>query len=538
MAQLLSNDQLQSAHGSQGWKEQGVPRLLQPGVDYTPLALADADGAFKAISKAMDQGVDSMNDRPDDQENPFVPAIYTYFGQFVDHDLTLDTASNLADATKDPNNERTPRLDLDCLYGQGPDSGAFMYDRDGKLATNLDNPYDLPRAASPFDSGDRFSHRAIIGDPRNDENSIVCQLQLTLIHFHNAMIEHFKGQGLKGPKLFNRARQEVRYTYQTIVVKDFLKRIIQRDTYNGFDNDYNTLGAAAFKLYKPGPQRVGLPLEFTGAAYRFGHSGVRNAYRLNKDFRSLVFDDDQAPSQTLVGFGDLPKNHVIEWSLLVSNAKAPGELFENPDFSDPDQKNPKRLQFAYKLDTTLVDPLAHLPLRIAGDDVGTTFASLAARNLKRGYNFRLPSGQVVAAVIGAAPPLLQIGDKLLKFIDADPKKQIPGLTAADAAALNADTPLWLYVLAEAQMGMLTTEGAYPTKTIDGEIVIAKDPEVGTQLGPVGGRILMEVFYGVLADDPESVFQQSGWTPVVTTSGGALTLWDVLNYIQAFGAPGA
>ena len=97
MAQLLSNDQLQSAHGSQGWKEQGVPRLLQPGVDYTPLALADADGAFKANSKAMDQGVDSMNDRPDDQENPFVPAIYTYFGQFVDHDLTLDTASNLAD---------------------------------------------------------------------------------------------------------------------------------------------------------------------------------------------------------------------------------------------------------------------------------------------------------------------------------------------------------------------------------------------------------------------------------------------------------
>lgn len=538
MAQLLSNDQLQSAHGSQGWNEQGVPRLLQPGVDFTPLTLADADGAFKAISKAMDQGVDSISDRPDDQENPYVPAIYTYFGQFVDHDLTLDTASNLADASADPNNERTPRLDLDCLYGQGPDSGAFMYERDGKLATNPDNPYDLPRAASQFDPGDKFSHRAIIGDPRNDENSIVCQFQLALIHFHNAMIEHFKGQGKKGQDLFKAARQEVRYTYQTIVVEDFLKRIVNPKTYGDFAKEYATLGAAAFKLYKPGPQRTGLPLEFTGAAYRFGHSGVRNAYRLNKDFRSLVFDDDQMPSQTLVGFGDLPKNHVIDWSLFVSNAKAPGEIFDNTAFAEDRKSDPERLQFAYKLDTTLVDPLAHLPERISGDAVGTTFASLAARNLKRGYNFRLPSGQVIAALLGSAPPPLQIGEKLLKFVDANPDKQIKGLTAADAAALNADTPLWLYVLAEAQKGLLNAEGVYPTKSVEGVDVFKKESKDGTQLGPVGGRILMEVFYGVLEDDKESVFHQTNWTPVVPSSGAALTLWDVLNYIQAFGAPNA
>ena len=54
--------------------------------------------------------------------NPNIPAGFTYLGQFVDHDITLDLTS-LADKEKDPlgiENFRTPSLDLDCVYGLGP----------------------------------------------------------------------------------------------------------------------------------------------------------------------------------------------------------------------------------------------------------------------------------------------------------------------------------------------------------------------------------------------------------------------------------
>ncbi len=237
---------------------------------------------------------------------------------------------------------------------------------------------------------------------------------------------------------------------------------------------------------------------------------MRNAYRLNKDFQSLVFDDDQKPSQTLVGFGDLPKNHVIDWSLFVDNVKAPGEKYDNPDFPDDDQRDPRRLQFAYKLDTSLVDPLAHLPQRISGDDVGTTFASLAARNLKRGYNFRLPSGQQIAAVLGRrTPPLLQIGEKLLRFVDPDPNKQIKGFPSPTLRRSPLTRRSGFTSSLEAQQQMLKGAAAFKTKIVNDEPVIAKDPDDGTQLGPVGGRIVLEVFYGVLDSDPESGAEPEG-----------------------------
>ena len=172
--------QLQGGHGGQGSQESSFSRLLKKDHDYKPLVLSDPDKVVGIIAHAMDQGVDAANDLPDDQENPFVPAAYTYLGQFVDHDLTFDTRSTLQTITSGlssfPNDERTPRLDMDCLYGLGPNSAPYMYDEDGRLATNPVKPYDLPRSAILFKPDDPTSHRAIIGDPRNDENSIVCQI--------------------------------------------------------------------------------------------------------------------------------------------------------------------------------------------------------------------------------------------------------------------------------------------------------------------------------------------------------------------------
>ena len=528
MTETIADAQLNGDHGGQGSQEASFTRLLRKNVDYEPLSLSDPDRVFDRISKAMDQGLDDPSDTPDDQENPYVPAGYTYLGQLVDHDLTFDTRSTLdtlpSGLSSFPNDERTPRFDLDCLYGEGPSSSAFMYDSDGRLATNPSKPFDLPRAATLFDPSDPTSHRAIIGDPRNDENSIVAQLQLVFIKFHNKLIDAYKAQGLKGSALFKRAQKEVRFSYQLILVSDFLKRIVRKEVYDEFKNDFESHGNAAFKLFKPGPVRSALPLEFTGAAYRFGHSGVRNAYRLNDDFRRLIFDGSDDAAESLVGFGDLPDSHKIDWKLFFTDKLAPGDkasnASKNPDGTDV-ASDKKRLQFAYKLDTTLVDPLAHLPHRISGVDSNALFSSLAARNLKRGYNFNLPSGQDLARVLGVAkgPPLL-IGDKLQTFKDLD-------IAPGDAAALEKSTPLWLYILAEGQAALANAAGDFPREP-DGSI--HKDSNDGTQLGPVGGRIVLEVFFGLLDFDPGSYFWEPSWTPVIKPGAKTLTAWDILSFI--------
>ena len=527
----MADAQLQGGHGGQGSQDSSFSRLLEKDHDYKPLSLSDPDKVIGIIAHAIDQGPDGANDLPDEQENPFVPAGYTYFGQFVDHDLTFDTRSTLqtieSGLSSFPNDERTPRLDMDCLYGLGPSSAPFMYDEDGRLATNQDKPFDLPRSAIRFKPDDPASHRAIIGDPRNDENSIVCQLQLAFIQFHNAMIAHFKQQGLAGGTLFRAAQREVRFTYQTIVVTDFLKRIVQKPVYEDFVQDRLAGGDKAYKLYKKGELRRALPLEFTGAAYRFGHSGVRNAYRLNEMFQRLIFNGADDATESLVGFGDLPESHKIDWSLFVTDKLAPGTKGSNPSQIGGQDvpADSHRLQYAYKLDTSLVNPLLALPPRIGG--LGPLFNSLAARNIKRGYNFSLPSGQDVAKALGVGRhPPLQFGDRLLAF------KDMPGMSAANAAALEEKTPLWLYILAEGQACLANADGSFAMKTEDGVTMIDKDSDVGTQLGPVGGRILLEVFFGILDDDLESYVhaKPGSWNSVIKAGSDTITLWDMLRFV--------
>jgi hypothetical protein len=435
----------------------------------------------------------------------------------------------------------------------GPDAAPYAYDADGRLATNPTKPFDLPRATTLFDPADPQSHRAIIGDPRNDENSIVCQLHLAFILFHNKIIDHFKAAGVSGKDLFKAARREVRFTYQKIVVTDFLKRIIRKDVYDGFVYEYATNGDAAYKLYKPGALRDALPIEFTGAAYRFGHSAVRNAYRLNNrgqgGFQRKIFEPIGDVAESLVGFGDLPDNHEIDWTLFVTDALAPGDKSSNkstrPDGTplvSPTDDDPKRLQYAYKIDTTLVDPLKLLPPRISGSSAtkppASTFRSLAARNLKRGYNFSLPSGQDIAKRLGVTnhPPLV-FGEELKKFekmesLDDNGKPDFK-IPADAAAALEAKTPLWLYILAEAQAMLARPDGSFKTKVENNKTVIDKDSNQGTQLGPVGGRILLEVFFGILDDDPGSYFNtdpNKPWVSIVKPGAATITLWDLLHCI--------
>ena len=197
-----------------------------------------------------------------------VPVGHVFFGQFIDHDITLDLTSSLGGvAAEDLPNARTPTLDLDCVYGAGPDDAPFMYVQGGafggaKLLTGADqNPGDVAVANDLLRS---VNGRAIIGDHRNDENRIVSQVQLAMIRFHNLMCDKIHADtGAEGHDLFFEARRETTWHYQWSVVNDFLVAMcgeaVVRDILAGGRQFYC-------------PLEPFIPVEFSVAAYRFGHS--------------------------------------------------------------------------------------------------------------------------------------------------------------------------------------------------------------------------------------------------------------------------
>jgi Animal haem peroxidase len=395
---------------------------------------------------------------------------YTYLGQFIDHDLTFDPTSTL-ESTIDPSatvNFRSPRFDLDCLYGAGPDDQPYMYEADGqRLIEGV--------------GGDvfRFGERAVIGDPRNDENHLVVQWHRVMVRFHNTVIGWLSHDpSIKKDERYKKAQELVRWTYQWLIVNDFLPRILR-------DEDWKEMLATAVKEKKaPMAEKLNtqfgepfMPVEFSGAAYRFGHSMVRPSYHLNDSQVRLrdggegakggnrvpIFD---ASEPNLNGFRPLaqPSSTVplkIEWKYFFEFT------FKNDDGkvdrpTARDRKTGKTrdvVQPAYRIDTSMTEPLARLDI----PGVANNPPSLAERNMKRGARLRLPSGQNVAKALGI-PPLTKI--ELLLEKNPNPKpgpdsrdevnneaveKRVEHLGREGVDAVAATTPLWYYILAEAQM---------------------------------------------------------------------------------------
>lgn len=479
------------AHGLLGTREQYFTRLLPENPN------AFSDDSLDALAAMMIIDDTELKDGADAEENLAVPAGYTYLGQFIDHDITLDTTSSFADPAAAASNMRTPALDLDCLYGAGPQDQPYMYAPD--LATLL--PAD-PQATDLTRQG--ANGRAIIGDKRNDENSMVCQIQLAMVKFHNAVVRKLAPTVPTG-QLFERARQEVTWTYQRVVLEDYLLRIVNTHTYDSFTQRRGELGDAAYDLYVPS-LRTNLPKEFVAAAYRFGHSMVRTGYRLNAHFKRLVFDATDTADTSLVGFQPLPASHVIDdWGRFFT----PSFMVPASNGPDPVDNNPAvRLQYAYKIDPSLVLPLSKLPPSIGSG------ASLAALNLKRGNlpTYALATGQTFAAKLHEQP---LTGDALMvRAKTTSGNFTFRSVGDADPRFLT-DTPLWFYVLAEAQQPTLAHWHSIGKRDLTEDDFMSGPCSV-SQLGPVGGRILMEVFNGIVDADPRS-FRNAApvdWTPLI------------------------
>ncbi|HEY9763903.1 MAG TPA: heme peroxidase family protein [Trichocoleus sp.] len=391
-------------------------------------------------------------------ENPSILAGFTFLGQFIDHDLTFDPTSSL-ERQSDPEaieNFRTPSFELDSVYGAGPAASPFLYERDrenrGKLLIDAERPHDLPRNSQGV---------ALLGDPRNDENIIVSQLHLAFVKFHNAVYDKLKADGVNPGQLFDEAQKLVRWHYQWIVLHEFLPLLVGQEM-------VDKVLRQGRRFYNWRWRREPyIPVEFSVAAYRFGHSQVRSGYGINAGFGAAIFVPPGASGEDLSSGRPLEPRKVIDWRLF---------------FALDESVTPQRSQ---RIDTTLSRPLFQLPFGVAANP-----ASLAQRNLLRHLTFGLPSGQTVARKMGVTP--------------------LSASELADVGAIDSglakSTPLWFYILREAD------------KRANGQ-----------GLGPVGGRIVAEVFIGLLQADALSfVAQNPTWKPTLGTKGD-FKMADLLEF---------
>jgi hypothetical protein len=455
----------------------------------------------------------------DDEENFGIPAGYTYLGQFIDHDITFDPASSLQ-SQNDPDalvDFRTPALDLDNLYGRGPADQPYMFEADG---VHFAFGRDLTRNGKPSKNQKDLlrsdkTHRALIGDKRNDENVIVSQLQGVFLRFHNFLADQLLKE--EPATQFEEIQRAVRWHYQWIVLHDFLPRIV------GVDMVHKVLPhlKKGTSIYEDKPELhffswrnlPFMPVEFSVAAYRFGHSMVRPIYRLNTELGTGASQDEidrgvagrqfvfaAVQNEGLNGFRQFPDTWAIDWNLFF---EIDGKL------DDPKNRGPKRVQPAYKIDSSLVNPLAFLPEFSVGGPGGLkpdkdghptpqpgAVSNLAHRNLLRGLSMGLPSGQTVARHMGLTP----IPDDKLRVgkANADGIKGNPSITDF-GKTFKQNAPLWFYILAEAQHQWFVE--ASKKSGADAKNM------VHTRMGPVGGRIVAEVLIGLMLGDPHSFLSQ-------------------------------
>jgi hypothetical protein len=400
--------------------------------------------------------------------NPRMPAGYTYFGQYVDHDLTFDATSTLGRDNPPAlvRDFRTPRFDLDSLYGSGPMDQPFLYDWSLRqhqgvkllVGRNPDGPElaaeDLPR---------NQQGRALVGDPRNDENLIISQLHLLFIRFHNKVVDFLlhSEPDIKSPKLFENAQKLVRWHYQRVVKEDFLPRIV---------GDEMAKTTPEYFTWDDGDEPY-MPVEFSVAAFRFGHSMVRPDYTVRGGHPNVPILTSGTPlGQTLAGFRPLPAELEIEWKQFfpIDRATIP--------------------QRAMRIDPTLVRQLAHLP----PDD-----ASLPFLNLRRGRT--LPCGGDVAHAM-----------KIDRLAQNDLVASLPEKVDERVREVVLEkTPLWYYILAEAK---------------------AKGGN-GLRLGETGGRIVAEVINRLLAVDEDSYLNADDGSlpPLPAADDRRFTMTDLVKF---------
>ncbi|MEP6852965.1 MAG: peroxidase family protein [bacterium] len=414
------------------------------------------------------------------RNNPHDTAGMTFVGQFIDHDLTFDATSKLGVTTPPETspNSRSARFDLDSVYGGGPIVQPELYDPAAPITLHIESGgqfEDVPR---------RADHSAVIADVRNDSNLVVSGLHAAFLKFHNHAVKTVHRTGDDPIDTFTRARGATTWHYQWLVVNRVLPNFVDRRL-------VDDILASGSRYYRPGPAAY-IPVEFSGGAYRFGHSMVRPSYRANlagdggNPFFGLIFD-----RRVEVPDGQNPTTDPGD---LRGGFRAPRRFIGWQTFFDFGGTFSAATRPNKIIDTTLSTPLFALPTSAIAHLPGDPGPiALPQRTLLRHLTWSLPSGQAVARLM-----------------------REPVLSAADLADLagyghsfERSTPLWLYVLREAA---LVNDGQF--------------------LGPVGGRIVAEVMIGLLRADPTSYLSvRPQWRPHLGKAG---TDYDIVDFLRFAG----
>jgi Animal haem peroxidase len=458
------------------------------------------EGARKKTGIAMTEGGGGASQ---------LPAGFTYLGQFVDHDMTFDKTEVMLGENVSPVDllqGRSPSLDLDSLYGAGPlDPGsAKFYEPDGlhlKLGRTVAiggdaarDGFDLPRGAGTTNKAKR---KAVIPDHRNDENLVVASTHLAFIRFHNRIVDSLPASTPPAMR-FAKARELATKHYQWMLRHDYLPRICAPAVLN---NVFNS-GRKAFEVGANPTDVPTMPIEFSVAAFRLGHSMVRQAYNWN-----ARFDDGGGSLDLLFLFsgtsgdfaGDLalPSNWIADFRRLYDFKEA-----GRNDLAVPAGK----FNRAMRIDTTLVNPLRNLPggsfggPQVPFDDVR---ANLAFRNLTRARMVRLATGQQMARFLrNRGVNVTALTRTQIK--NGSNGADLGGLTEPQRKALLRDTPLWFYILREAELN-------------------------GGKLKGVGARIVAETFHRAIEGSSVSIVRDPAWRPTLGPDSSTFRMVDLLLF---------
>jgi hypothetical protein len=463
-----------------------------------------------------------------------VPAVFTFVGQFIDHDLTMNAVDLFVDQTGATRNGSSPLIDLDSMYGPrstGTGPTDKIFDKHGKFRMDPvpgTAGFDLQRTKMSLPAG-AITHlppafTAHIFDSRNDENQLILQIHILLERVHNKLIDTnaLGTAGMESQEVIATVRKEVVANWQTVVLQDYLPRVIEANTLTDVLNQIRQVNFGNLK-HKPlldlasGALVVQMPHEWA-IGFRFGHSQLRPSYHLNAHGGADVKLFDNLTAQPgvddLRGSVKLPPAHVIDWK----------EFY--PDVRPEDTPNQAR---SLRIDGKVTPPVFNLPESAIPDTIKEV-GNLPQRNLIRGRSIGVVSGEELYdfyTTAAGGPPVMLHGSKLTPAqVASDNAVHHLFMHDADADG-NAvfKTPLWYYIIKEAEL-----QG------------------VDRTLGALGSRLVAEVVSGAVFYDMESVYfnaayatapdphagdpvpKAASWTSVITKSK-EVTLRDLVNYVN-------
>ena len=536
---------------------------------------SNTESTTAALDRLGDEMIETDEDAP--EQNSDISPVFTYFGQFIDHDITANTdreagLSVIDSAIVEPvererveselGNLRFGSLNLDSVYGGGPTQGEFAqrmtealrwpWDR-AKLwvGTDIDAGFgtiDLPKDpgrdllrlgrvingdGAPFEESDIINlapglremfmrdgeirvQRAIIGDARNDENLAVAQFHLAMVRLHNRIVDaahKFDGPLNDREALFHWARQQVSWIYQWLVVNIYLPTICDPEVVEGVRAN----GAALYNqllLRAPTPGSDLMPLPLEFSVSAFRFG--HTMVRAKYDW-SALFGEKTGPKDPLISRADFK-----QLFQFTGSAKNPMGL--------PDGTNAPRLpsHWLVEWDRLIDTDLGKFPHRSArkidtklaprlkeldNEDDGVHSAMRQLARRNLRRGHRLNIPSAQACIAGVNA----VTGRDIQTLTPDQLHAGSAGAAIKEGGFTQSTPLWFYVLREAEV-------------------------VSTgRLGKLGSTLVAETLLGLVMNDPNSYWHQQGtdadnrWQPSdgVKPSGEAVNTMSALMRAALF-----